>query len=79
MKCTNKFDWPIYEMFFIRELRPPLNVKSDSTRAEDFNYETFLRSFAYKNCLTTLTWNTYIQKNCYMLFDNMCPIEPTLI
>ena len=28
-KCSNKFDWLLYEMFFIQELRPALNVQSD--------------------------------------------------
>ena len=37
MKCTNKFDCLIYEMFFIRKLRPTLNVQSDSIRAKVFN------------------------------------------
>ena len=37
MKCTNKFDCLIYEMFFINELKPTLNVQSDSIRAKVFN------------------------------------------
>ena len=37
MKCTNKFDCLVYEMLFIRELRPTLNVQSDSIRAKVFN------------------------------------------
>ena len=37
MKCTNKFDCLVYEMFFIRKLRPTLNVQSDSIRAKVFN------------------------------------------
>ena len=43
MKCTNKFDCLVYEMFFIGELRPTLNVQSDSIRAKVFNQ--FLISF----------------------------------
>ena len=35
-KCKNKFDCLIYEMFFIHELRPSLNVKTDSIRAKVF-------------------------------------------
>ena len=34
MKCTNKFDCLVYEMFFIHEVRPTLNVQSDSIRAK---------------------------------------------
>ena len=37
VKCPNKFDCLIYEMFFINELRPTLNVQSDSIRAKVFN------------------------------------------
>ena len=35
-KCKNKFDCLIYEMFFVHELRPSLNVQSDSIRAKVF-------------------------------------------
>ena len=38
MKCTNKFDCLIYEMFFIQKLRPTLIVQSHSIRAKVFNY-----------------------------------------
>ena len=31
-KCTNKFDCLLYEMFFVQELRPTLNVQSNSIR-----------------------------------------------
>ena len=37
MKCTNKFDCLVYEMFFIHELRPSFNVQSDSIRSQVFN------------------------------------------
>ena len=32
--CTNKFDCLVYEMFFIHELRPTLDVQSDSVHAK---------------------------------------------
>ena len=32
-----KFDHLLYEMFFIQELRPSHNVRSDSIRAKIFN------------------------------------------
>ena len=35
-KCNSKFDRLIYEMFFINELRPSLNVQRDSIRAKVF-------------------------------------------
>ena len=35
-KCNSKFDCLIYEMFFINELRPSLNVQCDSIRAKVF-------------------------------------------
>ena len=38
MKFTNKFDCPVCAMFFTHELRPTLNVQSDSIRAKVFNY-----------------------------------------
>ena len=35
-KCKNKFDWLVYEMLFIRSLKPNLNVQADSIRAKFF-------------------------------------------
>ena len=35
-KCKTKFDCLVFEMFFINELRPSLNVQSDSLRAKVF-------------------------------------------
>ena len=35
-KCNSKFDCLIYEMFFINELRPSLNVQCDSICAKVF-------------------------------------------
>ena len=34
--CSNKFDCLIFEMFFIRDLKPKLNEQSDSMRAKLF-------------------------------------------
>ena len=39
-KCTNKFDCLIKEMFFIRKLKPSLNVQTDSIRAKVFTWKT---------------------------------------
>ena len=35
-KCRNKFDCLLYEMLFIKELKPSLNVQSDSITAKVF-------------------------------------------
>ena len=35
-KCRNKFDCLLYEMLYIRTLKPNLNVQSDSIRAKVF-------------------------------------------
>ena len=35
-KCSNKFDCLIFEMFFIRDLKPKLNKQSDSIRGKLF-------------------------------------------
>ena len=35
-KCRNKFDCLVNEMLFIRDLKPSLNVQSDSIRAKVF-------------------------------------------
>ena len=36
-RCRNKFDCLVYEMLFIRALKPNLNVQSDSIRAKEFS------------------------------------------
>ena len=33
-KCRNKFDCLLYEMLFIKELKPSVNVQSDSITRE---------------------------------------------
>ena len=33
-KCQSKFDCLIYEMLFVKELKPPLNKQTDSIRAK---------------------------------------------
>ena len=33
-KCSNKFDCLIFEMFFVRDLKPKFNKQSDSIRAK---------------------------------------------
>ena len=35
-KCKNKFDCLVYEMLFVRSLKPNLNVQADSIRAKVF-------------------------------------------
>ena len=35
-KCMNKFDCFVIEMLYIQELKPTLNVQSDSLRAKVF-------------------------------------------
>ena len=48
MKCANKFDCLVYEMFFINELKPSLNVQSDSIRAKVFSFLiSFLLVFSF--------------------------------
>ena len=35
-RCKTKFDCLVYEMLFIKELKPFLNVQSDSLKAKIF-------------------------------------------
>ena len=35
-KCKNKFDCLVYEMLYIRDIKPSLNVQSDSISAKLF-------------------------------------------
>ena len=49
-KCTNNLDCLVYEMLFIRTLKPNLNVQSDSIRAKYFyNLLTLFMFFAPKS------------------------------
>ena len=44
-KCQSKFDCLIYEMLFIKELKPTLNTQSDSIRAKLFLWRKVLYIF----------------------------------
>ena len=44
-KCKNKFDCLVYEMLFIRLLKPNLNVQADSIRAKIIFIIFFLKIF----------------------------------
>ena len=55
-KYRNKFDCLVYEMLFIRALKPNLNMQSDSIRAKVFlqcftfyNFRTLLHQFSRQN------------------------------
>jgi len=69
MKCTNKFDYLVYEMFFIQELRPTLNVQSDSIRAKVFN-QLFIRFFSLYQCFYCpfTPANLFILLTCIYIF-----------
>ena len=41
-KCNGKLNCLIYEMFFIKKIRPCLNTQSDSIGTKLFNFVTFL-------------------------------------
>ena len=47
-KCTNKFDCLVNEMLCIQDLKPTLNVQSDSLRAKVISLALF-----YANSLST--------------------------
>ena len=55
-KCMNKFDCPINEMLCIQELKPALNVQSDSLRAKIFPlfYANSVQLSLFKNRLCNL-------------------------
>ena len=61
-KPTNKFDFLLYEMFFIQELRPALNVQSHSIRAKVFN-QVF-------NCYLLI--NFYLFLNQLLIISSPC-------
>ena len=44
-KCKTKFDCLVFEMFFINELRPSLDVQSDSLRAKSFWIALLIRFY----------------------------------
>ena len=50
-KCQSKLDCLIFEMFFIRKLKPNLNKQSDSIRAKLFTYRFFMRQFFILLCV----------------------------
>ena len=59
-KCRNKFDFLVYEMLFIRALKPNLNVQSDIIRTLECYF------FAPKK----IALNAVICMICYIFLDN---------
>ena len=68
-ECNSTFDCPIYELFFINELRPSLNVQCDSIRAKVFKQFFYIyNSFLFILFLYVLiVFNTPLF-NIFMLF-----------
>ena len=66
-KYRNKFDCLVYEMLFIRALKPNLNVQSDSIRAKVLLIFYFFIIFApsYVNCSAEIAFNAML---CIILF-----------
>lgn len=59
-KCWNKLDCLVYEMLFIKELKPSLNVRSDSICAKLFTDDQYICVISRTlecRLLTTLTYN----------------------
>ena len=46
-KCRTKFDCLIFEMLFIKELKPGINTQKDSIRAELFTVDTACKYFSH--------------------------------
>ena len=49
-KCQNKLDCLIFEMLFIKELKPTLNKQCDSIRAKLFVYKTIFKPLVIYLC-----------------------------
>ena len=71
----SKFDCLIHEMFLINELRPSLNVQSDSIRAKVFNPFLFLHVFNSPFC--TFSYFTYFY--FLVLYLSVCKILSSLL
>ena len=57
-KCNSKFDCLVYEMLYIKDIKPSLNTQADSIRAKLFtwHFRTFLIFFLL---LCFLPWELY--------------------
>ena len=56
-KCQSKFDCLIFEMFFIKELKPTLNKQCDSIRA----------NYLFRSALiTSIVFNCFRRIFCYL-------------
>ena len=64
-KCHGKFDCLVYEMLFIKELRPSLNAQSDAISAKLF---VILLSLFLNELLFFLSFIEY--SYCFFLLDN---------
>ncbi len=55
-KCRNKLECLIYEMLYIKDLKPSLNVQSDSIRAKLFTDDWYLHTIMRVLMGLTVNW-----------------------
>ena len=63
-KCNSKFDCLVYEMLYIKDIKPSLNTQADSIRAKLFTWH--FRTFFFSYCVSYLGNYTQI---FYVLFQ----------
>ena len=65
-KCNSKFDFLVYEMLYIKDIKPSLNTQADSICVKLFtwHFRTFLIFFSY--CVFYLGNYTHWTRKCFM-------------
>ena len=59
-KCNSKFDCLVYEMLYIKDIKPSLNTQADCIRAKLFTWH-FVHNFYYlRVCVRFLPWEYFM-------------------
>ena len=75
---TNKFDYHVYAMFFIHELRPTLNVQSESIRPKVLCISFFFFFFVRMLLLSVYIANLFILLTCKYIYIIHSPFNFTI-
>ena len=63
-KCNSKFDCLVYEMLYIKDIKPSLNTQADSIRAKLFTWH--FRTFFFSYCVSYLGNYTHWTRKYFM-------------
>ena len=72
--CNSKFDCLVYEMLYIKDIKPSLNTQADSIRAKLFtwHFRTFFLNSFFSYCVSYLGNYTHWTSKYFMYCFKFC-------